>query len=281
MHRERRASTDAPAGGARRGRSANGSPANDGAGHGSEAQLRSWLRVPVQLALPGWVRSRLGEPVAEAGREREGTEARSAVFGVIDLETTGTSARSSILEIGLVVQRAGRVLERFETFVDPGSPVPWSITQLTGIEQGMIEDAPDPASALSALGRVLDSHGVQALVAHNAPFDRRFIERARTEAGSAWELPPFLCSLRLARRLVRARRYGLAALVEQLSIPERPRHRALGDAEMTAALWWELLGRARLRGVHTLEGLTDWASPRRGRPRRPPVRTVDVPPAIG
>jgi hypothetical protein len=50
---------------------------------------------------------------------------------------------------------------------------------------------------------------------------------------------------------------------------------------MTASLWWELLGRARLEGIHTLEALAALASPRRGAPRRPKIRTLDASEGIG
>ncbi len=247
-----------------------------------DAGLRRWLRVPGELALPEWAQRRLREPVDAEQRAREGLAAGRAVFGVIDLETTGMASRSSsILEIGLVVQRGGRVIERFETFVDPGTPVPWEITRLTGIQQAMLEGAPDVDRAMLMLSQQLEAHAVDALVAHNAPFDRSFLERAWTESGQLRELPPFLCSLRLARKLVRAPSYGLGALVEHLSIPLRARHRALGDAEMTAHLWWELIGRARLEGIHTVEALSELASPRRGTRGKRKVRTLDASSGIG
>jgi DNA polymerase-3 subunit epsilon len=247
-----------------------------------DARLRRLLHVPGELALPEWAERRLRESVDAEQRAREGLATEQAVFGVIDLETTGMAARSSsILEIGLVVQRGGRVIQRFETFVDPGTPVPWEITRLTGIQQAMLEGAPDVDRAMHVLSQHLEAHAVDALVAHNAPFDRSFLERAWTESGPLRELPPFLCSLRLARKLVRAPSYGLDALIEHLSIPLRARHRALGDAEMTAQLWWELIGRARLEGIYTVEALSELASPRRGARGKRRVRTVDASSGIG
>jgi DNA polymerase-3 subunit epsilon len=113
------------------------------------------------------------------------------------------------------------------------------------------------------------------LVAHNARFDRGFLVRAWREHGRAPALPDFLCTVRLARKLVRARRYGLDALVAHLSIPERARHRALGDAEMTADLFFELLARARLAGVHTLERLRKIGEVKAARATRSRVRVVE------
>ena len=103
--------------------------------------------------------------------------------------------------------------------------------------------------------------------------------RAWRSHGIQVELPYFLCSLRVARALVDAPRYGLATLVEALGLPPAPRHRALGDAEMTAALWTELLARARRAGAGSLERLAALEPPGR-RPRAEP-RPVDAPVAIG
>jgi DNA polymerase-3 subunit epsilon len=237
------------------------------------AELRRWLRVPEELELPDWVAQRLAPSLRSEVRARTGTPLGSTVFGVVDLETTGLSTdRHRILEIGLVVVRGRRVLRRFTTLVDVEAPVPEAILELTGISPRELEAAPGEERALLGLGAVLREAGVRALVAHNAPFDRRFLERAWRRHAPGVELPPFLCSLRLARRWVRAPRHGLDTLVAQLGIPRQARHRALGDAEMTAALWIELLGRARLRGVHTLEALLELGEPGRGRRRRRLVR---------
>ncbi|MBW2281784.1 MAG: 3'-5' exonuclease [Deltaproteobacteria bacterium] len=200
---------------------------------------------------------------------RRGTSTRRAVFGVVDLETTGLSTDDHlILEIGLVVQCGGRVVRRFSTLVDVPAPIPRSIVALTGISRRDLEGAPGEEAALRAFAEVVRSEGVQALVAHNAPFDRRFLERAWARYPLAMDLPPFLCSLRLARRWIRAPRHGLDALVAQLGIRGQARHRALGDAEMTSALWTELLARARLRGIHSLEDLRSAGEPGRSGPRR-------------
>ncbi len=233
------------------------------------ASLRRLLRVPEARPLPSWAERRLGRSPGADAAARRGTLTRRAVFGVVDLETTGLSTDSHhILEIGLVVQRGGRALRRFSTLVDVPAPIPPSIVELTGISERDLEGAPGEEPALRAFADVLRGEGVQALVAHNAPFDRRFLERAWSRHALALELPPFLCSLRLARRWIRAPRHGLDALVAQLGIAGQARHRALGDAEMTSALWTELLARARLRGVHTLEALRRVGEPDRSGSRR-------------
>jgi DNA polymerase-3 subunit epsilon len=213
--------------------------------------------------------------VAEEIEARRGLRVEDAVFGIVDLETTGLSpAANRILEIGLVIQRRGSVLDRFETLVDIGEPVPAAISALTGIHSGDLRGAPEEAGALAKLAQRLRRWRVDALVAHNARFDRAFLGRAWKVHDQQVPLPPFLCSVQLARRWVRAPRFGLDTLVRQLSIPPRPRHRALGDAEMTADLWYELLKRGKLADVHTLEALRavgEVGRSRRRRSRRPAV----------
>jgi DNA polymerase-3 subunit epsilon len=240
--------------------------------------LREWLRVPRGLSLPAWVSARLGTSVAGELEARRGVPLERAVFAVVDLETTGLSPkRCRILEIGAVVLRGADVLARFETLVDVGQPLPWGITALTGIHDELLAGAPPEGQALAQLAALLERHGVEAVVAHNARFDRGFLARAWRAHERPEPLPPFLCSVRAARRLVRAPRYGLDALVAQLSIPHRARHRALGDAEMTADLWIELVGRARVEGIHTLESLFALAGLRAPKPARRRIQVVELP----
>ena len=239
--------------------------------------LREWLRVPRGLSLPRWVSARLSANVAQELELRRGTPLESATFGVLDLETTGLSSqRDRILEIGLVVLRGARVRATFQSLVDVGEPLPSGITALTGINDDLLAGAPAEADALAGVAAVIAEHRVDALVAHNARFDRGFFARAWRTHERPETLPPFLCSVRAARRLVSAPRYGLDTLVAPLAIPPRARHRALGDAEMTADIWIELVARARLQGFHTLEALGTVASVGRARRRRRRVHVVEM-----
>jgi len=239
--------------------------------------LREWLRVPRGLSLPAWVSARLGTNVACELEARRGLLLERAVFAILDLETTGLSpVHGRILEIGAVVLRGSAVLARFETLVDVGQPLPWGIVALTGIRDQLLAGAPREEQALASFAALLERHRVDAVVAHNARFDRGFIARAWRAHERPEPLPPFLCSVLAARRLVRAPRYGLDALVAQLSIQHRARHRALGDAEMTADLWIELVGRARVGGIHTLESLRGIAGLRAPAPARRRIRVVEA-----
>ena len=238
--------------------------------------LRSWLRVPDGLALPGWAAESLAEPLREALAARDGRPLDEVCFGIVDLETTGVSRDARILEVGLVVRRGAGSLARFSSLIGVEVAVPPWITALTGIDPQDTWDAPAEPEALGRLAGLLRDHRVEVLVAHNAGFDRAFLERAWREHALEPALPPFVCSLRLARRWVHAPRYGLDTLAARLGIPVPGRHRALGDAEITSVLWTELLARGRQRGIHTLESLLALGTPGRS-PRRRRLRVIGGP----
>ncbi len=169
-------------------------------------------------------------------------------FIVVDLETTGVSpARSRILEIGAVRVRAGAVAGRFETLVDPGVDIPATITSLTGIDRETIVGAPPQYEALRALSAFVGP-GPVPFVAHNAAFDSGFLTSAyREESMTFWSGPVF-CTRKLSRRLIpHLGRYHLDALCAHFGLQNRARHRAMGDAAVTADAWIELLGLARRR----------------------------------
>jgi DNA polymerase III epsilon subunit family exonuclease len=175
----------------------------------------------------------------------------STEFVVVDVETTGTSPGAArITEIGAVRLSRGRRVAHFERLVDPGTPVPRGITRLTGIHAGMLDGAPPFARiAVEWLGFL----GNAVLVAHNAPFDRGFLDRELRRCGEEPPDNPVMCTVRLARRLIpELRSHCLDSLAGHLGIPFRQRHRALGDAEVTAEILAILLQRAAARGVQTL-----------------------------
>jgi DNA polymerase-3 subunit epsilon len=122
-------------------------------------------------------------------------------FCVLDLETTGGSPAScEITEIGAVKYRAGELIGTFQTLVDPGLPIPPSITILTGITQTMVHDAPDIATALPAL---LEFIGDAVIVGHNVRFDLSFLNAAAMRHGYGRLPNESSDTAALARRLVR------------------------------------------------------------------------------
>src|ERR1700689_395917 len=99
-------------------------------------------------------------------------------FTVVDVETTGWAPdEAGITEIGAVRVHGGRVVAEFGSLVNPGTPVPPAITELTGISDQMLTSAPPVAAVLPGL---LDFAAGSVLTAHNAPFDLRFLIAACT-----------------------------------------------------------------------------------------------------
>ncbi len=186
-------------------------------------------------------------------------------FVVFDLETTGLSAeRDRICELGAVRVRALEPVDSFQSLVNPGVALPEPVARLTGLREQELRRAP---SASSVVRRFLTFAGDDLLVAHNARFDQRFLERQlRLLHGRRLSEPP-LCTAALARRLLegRVRRVGLASLAQFFGVSTRPCHRALPDAEATAEVLVHLIGLAQELGARRLSELRKLAAPRKRR----------------
>jgi len=194
-----------------------------------------------------------------------------AEFAVVDLETTGLSpTEASILEIAAVRVTALTVGEAFETLVRPSAPLSRGIADLTGIDDGMVADAPLPSDALGAFRRWFDRAGRIPFVAHNARFDAGFVARGFEMHGLTPLEVPVLCTQKLARRLLpEVGRYNLDSVCAHFGIRNAARHRALGDARATATLLVEMLVRAGEReGIATVGELLDFQSRPIARRRR-------------
>ena len=176
---------------------------------------------------------------------------------VFDLETTGLAAgRDQICEIGAVRVKGLELVDSFQSLVNPRVALPEPIARLTGLREEELRGA--PATSI-VLRRFLDFAGDDLLVAHNARFDQRFLERQLDRKLSE---PP-LCTAALARRLLegRRRRVGLASLAHFFGVSTEPCHRALPDAEATAQILVQLIGLAQERGARTLSELRALAAP--------------------
>ena len=176
-------------------------------------------------------------------------------FCVLDLETTGGSpADCEITEIGAVKYRSGELLGTFQTLVDPGLPIPPSITILTGITQAMVYDAPEISVALPTF---LEFIGDSVIVGHNVRFDLSFLNAAAVRLGYGKLTNQSTDTAALARRLVRSevRNLRLQSLAAHFRSPTTPNHRALEDARATAHVFHALLERVGSLGVTNLDDL--------------------------
>ncbi len=194
----------------------------------------------------------------------------TAPFVIVDTETTGSRAgEDRLIEIGAARLVGGEVVETFQQLVDPGRHVPRRITRLTGISTAMVYGQP---AAAEVMPRFLDFLGDAVLVAHNLPFDARFLDVALAEAGLPPLQNPSLDTLRLARRLLSSLpSKGLSKLTEHFGITVNGRHRALGDAVATAELLTILLDRMRIEfGVETVDDVLAFQRRRYKDTRREP-----------
>ncbi|HEX6987422.1 MAG TPA: 3'-5' exonuclease [Planctomycetaceae bacterium] len=211
-----------------------------------------------RLALPA-------APGVEPYDPPPGTPLRALTFAVVDLETTGcTPPRDRIVEIGGVKVRAGRIVERYEQLVHPGRRIPPFITGLTGIDDAMVEGAPPFAEVADRVRAFVDGCVV---VAHNAPFDGRFLEAELAAAGTPGLARPLLCTVRLGRRLLAGTlsRFNLDSLAAFYGLAFDRRHRALGDAEVTALVLLRYLESCTDLGITTWGDLRQLLASRTGR----------------
>ncbi len=196
-------------------------------------------------------------------------------FTVVDVETTGWAPdEAGITEIGAVRVRGGRVIAEFSSLVNPGTPVPPAITELTGISDEMLAPAPPVAAVLPGLLAFAEG---SVLAAHNAPFDLRFLTAACAGMGRDWPGFEVLDTVRLARHLMATPQEvpdrKLATLAHFFGTPVRPSHRALDDARATADILRRLLGRlAEREGITTLDELDAWLDARDAELRREEAR---------
>ncbi len=176
-------------------------------------------------------------------------------FAVVDVETTGMSARGAdrITEIAVVHLAGGRIEPAFESLVNPGRPIPWRIARLTGITDEMVAEAP---TFDRIADRLLAALAGRVFVGHNARFDWSFVS-AEIDRCQEFELRmPKLCTVRATRRLVpELERRSLDSVMHFFGLETERRHRAGGDAEVTAKALVRLIGRARERGLVTWQQL--------------------------
>ena len=190
-------------------------------------------------------------------------------FAVVDVETTGMRAGygDRITEIAVAVVHGERREIVFESLVNPERPIPRGICSITNITNEMVRNAPRFSELAE---RLLASLAGRVFVAHNARFDWNFLSAELRRSRDLTLDGTRFCTVRLARRLVKGvRSCGLDNLCRFFGFHNEARHRAAGDARVTAELLCRLLSLAREEGARTLQDLTIIEARRsRGRRRR-------------
>ena len=195
-------------------------------------------------------------------------------FVAFDLETTGLSTENDrITEIGAVIIKDGRELDRFQTFVDPGRSIPYEVTKLTGIRDSDVKGAPKEAEAV---GEFLKFVGGRPIVAHNADFDTAFIANACGRMGVEYELTS-LDTLVLSQNLLQElKKFSLDTVANYLSLPAFNHHRASDDALTCGLLLPHFFRRLRELGVERTGQINQAMIPLRnsGSGRRQPKHII-------
>ena len=158
------------------------------------------------------------------------------IHAVIDFETTGLSpalgARPT--EVAIVLIAEGKIIDRFQSLMNPGISIPYDVQALTGITDAMVRKSPKVEAVMRDAVQFVGTHPI---VAHNAAFDSKFWD-AELRRINGRRKQEFACSMLLARRIFpEAPNHKLGTLVRTLGLPATGRyHRALADAEATAYL---------------------------------------------
>ena len=170
-----------------------------------------------------------------------------------DIETTGLNESTDrITEIGAVIYAGGEIRDSFQTFVNPGMPIPQEITDLTGITDADVASAPGEKEALEAFLRFA---GGRPLAAHNADFDTGFMRAAAARNGMTFDFP-YIDTLVAAHHLLpELTRFKLDTVSNHLKLPKFNHHRASDDAAVVARIMEKFIPMMQERGIRDLNGI--------------------------
>jgi DNA polymerase III epsilon subunit family exonuclease len=149
----------------------------------------------------------------------------------IDTETSGLEVGSRVVEIAAVRFDADGVLDVFESFVDPGMPIPADVAAFHGITDEIVADAPLLDGVIDELLAWIGTESPAGIIAHNAPYDGGVLAWDCARLGIATPFPDIIDTLAIAKLRGETKRNSLAALMEHHGIePEGSPHRAGCDA---------------------------------------------------
>ncbi len=163
------------------------------------------------------------------------------MYAIVDIETTGGNAVfNKIIEIAVFIFDGEKVVDQYQTLINPERQIPGHISAFTSITNEMVHSAPRFSEVAQ---RIEDMTQGKIFVAHNVNFDYSFIKREFSELGKQWRRKK-LCTVRLGRNIIPGMpSYGLGNICNELGIKIHDRHRASGDAAATVQLLAELIKR--------------------------------------
>ncbi|GAB3533342.1 exonuclease domain-containing protein [Pontibacter brevis] len=161
------------------------------------------------------------------------------MYAIIDIETTGGQpAQDKITEIAIFIHDGEKIVDKYHTLINPQRPIPFFISNLTGITDEMVQDAPKFYEVAKDIVEFTEG---KVFVAHNVRFDYSFIKKEFADLGFTFQRKT-LCTVRLSRALIPGLpSYSLGKLCKSIDIELKQRHRAIGDAEATAVLFDKLI----------------------------------------
>lgn len=169
------------------------------------------------------------------------------MYSIIDVETTGLGGRNSkITDISVFVHDGEKVIDEFHSLVNPECKIPYRISQLTGITDQMVKNAP---KFYEIAKRVEEMTRNTIFIAHNVSFDYGMIRGEYKSFGYEYERER-LCTVRMTKKLFPGHRsYSLGKICDDFGIQIEGRHRAYGDAKATVELFEKLLKEDEKREV--------------------------------
>lgn len=161
------------------------------------------------------------------------------MYAIIDVETTGFSPKTDkITEIAILLHDGKKVVEKYHKLINPERKVPYRITQITGITDSMLMEAPRFFEVAKDIIKLTED---TIIVGHNVAFDMGFLKAEFNEFHFPFERK-ILCTVNMSRKLIPGQpSYSLGKLTANLGIAHSQKHRAMGDAEATTLLFEQLL----------------------------------------
>ncbi len=194
------------------------------------------------------------------------------MYAIIDIETTGSQpSQDRITEIAIFIHDGNQIVDKYATLINPQRSIPYYISQLTGITDEMVQDAPKFYEVAKEIVQFTEG---KVFVAHNVRFDYSFVKKEFADLGFTFQRKT-LCTVRLSRSLIPGLpSYSLGKLCKSIDIDLQMRHRAIGDAEATAKLFDKLLKINR----PVIDGSNHLAEP--SEQLKQEIKTSLLPPAI-
>ena len=210
-------------------------------------KLGKKLGIKIIYGLEGYYINDMDDNLAVHGVAQGALDQEYVAF---DLETTGLSSRTErITEIGGVIFRGGEMKEVFQTFVNPEIPIPSKITEITGITDRDVFDAPSEETALRAF---LEFCGGRPIIAHNAAFDVGFLGEAARRCNIDFN-PVYIDTLILSQSLLPdLKRHKLNLVASRLGLPDFRHHRASDDARTVAYMMGKFIPMLEENGAKNL-----------------------------